>query len=131
VKEVCKVKRPDLLILVAIWEFITAFGALIGISAIAVFAFPDVIRPLWGPALTGGIFGLSIAVLVLLCYTGIAIAGGIGLLRDKEWGRILSIAHAALSLFWFPIGTVIGILILVYLTRSEVTEYFKASEAGK
>ncbi len=126
-KEVNRVKRPDLLILIAIWEFITAFGALIGISAIAVFAFPDVIRPLWGPASTGGIFGLSIAVLVLLCYIGIATAGGLGLLNGKEWGRILSIAHAALSLFWIPVGTVIGILSIIYLTRSEVTDYFKPS----
>ena len=120
-------KRPDLLILIAIWEFITAFGALIGISAIAVFAFPDVIDPLWGVPEVGAIFGLSIGILVLLCYIGIAVAGGLGLLNGKEWGRILSIAHAALSLFWIPIGTVIGILSIIYLTRSEVTDYFKPS----
>ncbi len=119
-------KRPDLLLLIAIWEFITAFGALIGLCAIAVFALPDAIRPLWGPEV-GAIFGLSIAILVLLCYIGITIAGGIGLLKGKEWGRVLSIVHAALSLFWFPIGTVIGILSIIYLTRAEVTEYIKAS----
>jgi hypothetical protein len=124
-------KRPDLLILIAIWEFITAFFALIGISAIAVFVFPDALAPMWGPAVTGAVFGLSVAVLVLLCYIGIALAGGIGLLRGQEWGRILSIAHSALSLFWFPFGTAIGILSIIYLTRSEVAEYFKAGGAGQ
>ena len=73
------------------------------------------------------IFGLSIAVLVMVAYFILALMGGIGLLRGREWGRVLSIVHAALSLFWVPIGTVIGILILVYLTGSEVKEYFAAS----
>ena len=123
-------KRPDLLLLIAIWEFITAFGALIGISAIAVFAFPDAIEHTFGSAIPGAIFGLSIGILVLLCYVGLAIAGGIGILQGKEWGRVLSIAHAALSLFWLPIGTVIGILSIVYLTRPEVTSYIKAN-SGK
>jgi hypothetical protein len=122
------VKRPDLLLLIAIWEFITAFVALISISAIAVFALPDAIRPWWGwEPEVGAIFGLSVGVLILLCYMGIAISGGMGLLNGKEWGRVLSIAHAALSLFWFPIGTVIGILSIIYLTRPEVLEYIKAS----
>jgi len=120
------VKRPDLLLLIAIWEFITAFGALIGISVIAVFAFPDAINHTLGSAIPGIIFGLSIAILMLLCYIGLAFAGGIGLLQGKEWGRILSIAHAALSLFAFPIGTVIGILSIFYLTRPEVTDYINA-----
>jgi hypothetical protein len=121
------VKRPDLLVLIAIWEFVTAFGALIGISAIAVLVFPEVIHPFIGPAIPGAIFGLSIAILVLLCYIGLALAGGIGLLQGKDWGRILSIAHAALILFWFPIGTVIGILSIIYLTRPEVTDYMNAN----
>lgn len=119
-------KRPDLLILIAIWQFITAFIALVGICTIAVFVFPNAVGPLWGPALTGVIFGLSIAILVLLVFIGIGIAGGIGILRGQEWGRVLSIVHAALSLFSFPIGTVIGILAIIYLTKSEVSEYFKA-----
>ena len=120
-------KRPDLLLLIAIWEFITAFFALIGISAIAVFALPEAVSPYWGwEPEVGAIFGLSIAILVLLCYLGIAIAGGMGLLKGQEWGRVLSIAHSALSLFWFPIGTVIGVLSIIYLSRPEVTEYIKA-----
>jgi hypothetical protein len=110
----------DLLSIIAIWELITAFGALIGISAVAVLICPEVIDLFTGPALPGVIFGLSVAILVLLCYIGLAIAGGIGLIRGKDWGWILSIVHAILTLFFFPIGTVIGILTIIFLIRPEV-----------
>ena len=71
--------------------------------------------------------GLIIALLVLVVGFVIALMGGIGLLRGREWGRILSIVHAALSLFWVPIGTIIGILVLIYLTKAEVREYFETN----
>ncbi len=120
-------RRTDLLLLIAIWEFVTAFGAIIGISAIAVLIFPEVIDPFIGPAIPGVIFGLSVASLVLLCYIGLAIAGGIGILQSKDWGRILSIIHSTLSLFFFPIGTMIGISIIIFLTHPELTKYVKTS----
>lgn len=118
-------KRPNFLILIAAWQFISAFFALAGICIIAVFVFPDAVGPLWGQALAGVIFGLSISILVLLVFIGISIAGGIGILRGQEWGRVLSIIHAALGLFGFPMGTVLGILVIVYLTKSDVSEYFR------
>jgi len=88
------VKRPDLLLLIAIWEFITAFGALIGISAIAVFVFPDAIKDTLGSAIPGVIFGLSISILVLLCGSvpnvvekGIGISYPIGKPTNKKGGH--------------------------------------------
>jgi hypothetical protein len=119
-------KKPDLLILVAIWEFIAAFFAFVGVAAIATFAFPDV-SMMWGRSMVGGYFGLSLAILVLLSYIGIAIAGGIGLLIGKEWGRILSIVQAVLSMLAIPIGTIIGILALLYLVSTDVKNYFSGS----
>ena len=119
-------KRPDLLILIIIWEFLTALGALIGIISIAVFAFPPVVA-LWDVARAGALFGLSVGTIVLLAYLGLSVAAGIGLIMGKEWGRISSIVHAALSLFWMPIGTVIGILTLIYLTKTEVRDYFQTA----
>jgi len=117
-------KRPDLLTLVVAWQFISAFFAFIGVCVLAIFAFPEVIGPLWGPALTGVIFGLSVAIVILLALIGISVAGGIGLLRGQEWGRVLSIVNAALNLFAFPFGTIIGVLVIIYLTKPEVTAYF-------
>jgi hypothetical protein len=132
-----QMKKPDLLVLIAIWQFITAFFALIGIAAIGVFAFPAVLgywdgygwgmmgrgydMPVWG-----GVFGLSVAILVLLCYLALAVDGGIGLMLGKghEWARIVTLVHNALSLFAIPIGTVIGTLSIIYLTKQEVRDYF-------
>ncbi len=120
-------RRPDLLILVAVWEFLTAAGALIGISAISIFAFPEILKS-QGISRIGGIVGLSIVLLLLIAYVSIAIAGGMGLVNGKEWGRVLSIAHAAVSLFWIPFGTVIGTLTIIYLVRPEIKEFFKSIE---
>jgi hypothetical protein len=120
-------KRPDLLILVVVWEFIAAFIALIVLAAIILFAFPSVTMRYqfgYGPGYVGAIFGLSIVCIVLFVYFGISIASGIGVLIGKEWGRIISIVQAALSLFSIPFGTIIGVLVLVYLTRVEVRDYF-------
>ncbi len=128
-------KRPDLIILIAVWMFLSAFGILIGVGGIATaffFTAPWMTMgewngwQMWGAPNIGviAILGLSIALLVMLAYFILALMGGIGLLKGKEWGRILSIVHAALSLFSIPIGTVIGILVLIYLTKTEVREYF-------
>ena len=114
-------KRPDLVLLVAVWEFITAFVAFIGVIAIAAAAYPSV---WWKGA--PDIAGVSIGLLCVLCYLGVAVAGGIGLLLRKEWGRIMSIVHAAVSLFAIPFGTVVGILQLIYLLRADVREYFES-----
>ena len=129
-------KRPDLLVLIAVWEFLCAFGVLVaigGISSYFCFTVPGVWWNgmmggwgMWGVPQMGGIalVALGIALLVMVVYFILALMGGIGLLKGREWGRILSIVHAALSLFWVPVGTVIGILILIYLTKTEVQEYF-------
>ncbi len=118
-------KKPDNLTLIAVWEFFTAFAAFVAIVITAFFAFPDATNNISGSAVPGTVFLFSISILVLICYGGIAIAGGVGLLKGKEWGRILSIVHAAPSLLSFPIGTVIGIIIIMYLSKTEVKAYFQ------
>ena len=133
-------KRPDLLVLIAVWMFLSAFGIFIGIAAVCsafFFAYPWMGWEhgmwngwgMWDIPQMGGIafIMLGIVALVMVAYFVLALMGGIGLLRGREWGRILSIVHAALSLFWVPVGTVIGILTLIYLTKAEVREYFEAS----
>jgi len=115
-----RMKRNDILILIAVWEIITAVGALIGIIVLALFAFPDIND-------TGGYFGFSIATVALISYFCLAVAAAIGLFMMKQWGRILTIIYAALSLINIPFGTIIGALILVYMFRSQTKEYFEAT----
>ena len=119
-------KRPDMIILIAVWQFLNAVGALIGLVAIGLFAFP-VVANLNGIARTGGLFGLTIGAFFLVCFTILAAAGGFGLLNGTELGRILSIVHAALNLLAIPIGTVIGILVIIYLGKPDVKEYFESA----
>jgi uncharacterized membrane protein (DUF2068 family) len=116
--------KPELLILVAVWDFLVAAGAFIGIAAISVLGFPPAISLAYGPALVGVIFGLSVVVLILLAVLIISLMGGIGLMRGKEWGRALSLVTAALSLFSLPIGTAVGVLTIIYLSRADVRRYF-------
>ncbi len=117
-------KNDTLIILIAIWAFLNALGALSGVVSIAVFAFPTV-AALWNVARIGAIFGLSLGIIVLLAYLGLSLAAGIGLITGKEWGRISAIIHASFSLFNIPVGTIIGVLTLIYLTKPEVKEYFE------
>jgi hypothetical protein len=58
-----------------------------------------------------GILGLLVAgFLALLALPGII--GGLGLLAEKSWARILLIVVGALHLLNFPFGTVLGIYTL-------------------
>ena len=126
-KEVKTMKRPDILILIAVWEFFTAVGALIGITAIFLFAFPEM-DYIHGIGHVGAVFGLSIAILLLAFTVILAVAAGFGLLAGKEWGRVLSIVYATFSLIRIPFGTIIGILVIVYLVKPEIREYFESAK---
>lgn len=113
-------RKSDILLLIAVWDFLTAVGPLVGIIAIAVFAFPDADD-------AGAYFGLSVATVVLLAYFGLSTMAGVGLITAKEWGRIMAVIHAATDLVLIPFGTVIGALTLVYLTRPSTREYFETA----
>lgn len=118
-------KKPDLLMLVVVWEFLTAFLAFIGLLAIAILAFPDATASMWGSAIPGAIFALSVGILILISYIIISVTAAVGIIKDQEWGRVLSIVHAAFTLIAIPVGTIISVLIIIYLTRQDVTEYFR------
>jgi hypothetical protein len=49
---------------------------------------------------------------------------GIGLLKGKGWARIVAIILAIIGLANFPLGTIISILILIYLFKSDVKDFF-------
>lgn len=55
---------------------------------------------------------------------------GYGLLKRRNWGRILAIVVGALNLFNIPIGTALGIYTLWVLTLDDATEYFKGKPLG-
>ena len=122
-------KRPDLLVLIAVWEFFTSLIAFIGLGAIIVVGMQtrtwwfrqNFDYDLYSPWIH---FGLIVGGAMCLIYAAAALAAGIGLLSGKEYGRVLSLVHGGLSLLGFPVGTVVGILQIVYLTRADVRQYF-------
>ena len=70
-------------------------------------------------ALIGTTTGMFMSALALP-----SLLAGFGLLREKNWGRILAIIVSFFNLLWFPIGTALGIYGLWILLRKEATEYF-------
>jgi hypothetical protein len=73
-------------------------------------------------SLIGNIAGI---VMFLLSIPGIV--SGIGLLRHREWARILVLILSVLNLLHFPLGTAIGIYSIWALAQEETVAIFKAA----
>lgn len=75
---------------------------------------------------------VGIAVGSFLALLGIPkIIGGIGLLKGREWGRIMVLAVSFLSLLNIPLGTALGIYSIIILLNKETLPLFQRSPAGK
>jgi hypothetical protein len=98
-------ERPDGVSVIAIYYVFFAVMNLIGSCAIL-------------------LFGIGIGFLFVAAGALLGLAAGLGLLRLKNWARILAIVLAIFSLLAFPIGTIIGGLIIWYLIKPEVKEVF-------
>ena len=110
-------KRPGLLILVIIWNFI--------IAALALFIIIITIITFSAEPTEGG--SALIAILFWTPILCLSLAAGIGLIKGKSWGRTIAIIHAAINIIFPPvIGTIVGVFTLIYLLRSTVKEYFVA-----
>jgi len=96
---------------------ILVFGVLFGVSFI-----PDVdyhaSEILRIVAICGGIFISIFAIPEIM--------GGIGLLKKKEWGRILVLVVSFFNLIWFPIWTALGIYSIIILLNKESTQILKS-----
>ena len=53
------------------------------------------------------------------------IIGGLGLIRHKEWARILMLVISFISLFNVPFGTALGIYSLIILFNPETVRLFQ------
>ena len=124
-------KRPDGVTAIAVWFFVDAllllFFAclLVAIPASGVIdEINDPIGEFWV------IFSLTCGVIFILLSGFLSVMAGWGLLRLKQWARWLAIILGIFSLFAFPIGTVIGALIIWYLLKEDVREAFDMAEGG-
>ncbi|HSN75840.1 MAG TPA: hypothetical protein VL334_12260 [Anaerolineae bacterium] len=78
-----------------------------------------------------------VLTLVALCVGGLMVVlalpsllAGIGLLRRKEWGRILALIVGVFDLFNFPVGTLIAAYSFYVLLQDSAASYFAAVPAS-
>jgi hypothetical protein len=72
-----------------------------------------------------GIVGMFFAVFfTVLAIPGII--GGVGLLKHKDWARILMLIIAILDFMAIPFGTIIGIYTIWALMKDETIELFQS-----
>ena len=57
------------------------------------------------------------------------IIAGIGLLKKKEWARILTLIVSFISLLNIPLGTALGIYSIIILLKEESVQYFKPNKS--
>jgi hypothetical protein len=87
-------------------------------------------------ALAAGLFASQdpMAVLVALVFGALAVPQlfcGVGLLRLKPYGRTLQLVFAWIGIIGFPLGTLVCILILVYLYKPGVRTLFSGKQPAE
>jgi len=114
-------------------EHITILGALyIGFNVLGIMAAMIVFVTLLGSGLISGdeealaiLTGIATFVSYLLFITcAPGIIGGFGLLKRKNWARILVIVLGFINLLLVPFGTVLGIYTLYVLLKDEAAAEF-------
>jgi hypothetical protein len=129
-------QRSDGVTIIAIYQFVVAFFSLLAICGLL--SIPIIVGASTAAARAeGGPLATAIVSTVMVIASGwIFLVGaanviiGWGLWKRHEWGRIGAIVLAVLRLFSFPIGTLIGALILWYLFREDVRREFQHQPAA-
>lgn len=122
-QKVVQRKRPDLVTVIAIWQFAMAGLLLLGLIALGV-GLLAVLMTAYGSDLVVGSVVLAIAIVIVLALVIVNVATGWGLLALKNWARWLTIILGVFSLSNFPLGTVIGGLKIWYLMTPEAKAAF-------
>lgn len=86
------------------------------------------------PAPDGDVGGAVLGLIGIVGFFAIALfsipalVGGIGLLKFREWARIVVIVASALNMLNFPLGTALGIYGLWTLLNDQTRDLFKQKE---
>lgn len=71
---------------------------------------------------------ILVGFMVFLSIPGLI--AGIGLLKRKEWARILTLIISVISLLNFPLGTAVGVYSIWALVQPDVVDHFKLQSSG-
>jgi hypothetical protein len=69
-------------------------------------------------------FILSIIGILILTFSIIGIIGAVGVLKKKEWGRIIMLVTSFFNLIRMPLGTVLGVYSIWVLLNDETIRFF-------
>lgn len=80
-----------------------------------------------GDSIAMGVLGLiGLVAILIMTFIGLpSIIAGVGLLRRREWGRILALVVGFLSLIDIPIGTALGVYSILMLMDDEAKRHFQ------
>ena len=78
--------------------------------------------------ITGAVGVLVTGLLIAISLPGII--AGIGLLKYRQWARILAIIIGVLHLLSFPFGTALGVYALYVLLNAEAPSIFGVQQQG-
>jgi len=99
-------------------------GLIIGILIFTILYFVgDFVDETEAQAVLTIIANIIMVVIVILSIPGII--AGIGLLKRKEWARILTLILSVIDLINFPVGTAVGAYSIWAMVQPEVVEQFK------
>lgn len=119
--------RPTGVTLIAIFYILTAIPSLVGTVMFIIEFIGPVLSDGLGEGLLVNIWAYLLGIVATLFYGILAFAAGYGLWQSKGWSRSLAIFMSIFLLFAFPVGTVIGVLIIWYLRKQEVKDTFVES----
>lgn len=101
--------RPGVVTLLAVFQFINGGGCLLIGVGLAFVALSDTSRHI-DP-------GAELVIVLALLFAAYQLTCGYGLLRLRQFARVMQIISSIVGLLAFPIGTIISIVILLYLNR--------------
>lgn len=111
-------QRPEGITLTALWFFLLATVCVFGLGGLSIG-----LVGLWADSdahsILFGTMGMMLGFLAVTATGTFFAVTGWGLWRLKTWSRGAAIILAALQIVLVPFGTVAGIMILIYLSRSK------------
>ncbi len=121
-----RAEREDGVTLIALYHFLLAGLVLLGTIGLSI---PTVITGIVGVVEDSdaliATFILGSLAMVTMVLSIILLVVGYGLWTQRQWARVAAIAIGMLSLFGFPIGTMIGGVTIWYLVKPEISAQFK------
>lgn len=120
-------KRPDLVTLIAIYQFFVAAIFLMVVVVLGIGLGAVLLAAMAEDAMIAG--PILFAIMVVMGFImAINVAAGWGLLAMKDWARWLALVLGVFGLLNFPIGTVAGVFKIWYFLSAEGQQAFDAAE---